>query len=820
LDVRLNLVASVQAGTRQGTVIASDINGDGVIEIICRTDKLYAFAFRTLALPRVNTFALDAGKATTADRVVTLNNSCSNAPARYMASESPAFEGAEWRVYALAPTFILSDGAGDKRVYFKVSNAAGESAVVSDTIAQPLAKPVVTSFALNAGTAGTRGRTVTLDSVCSGVPGDYQASLTSTFDGGAAPWLPYSLAPTFELPAGKGTKTVYFRVRNALGMSATKSDTIALDESAVQVTAFAAPAEGGTVTPVGGLLAGKPFPVTAKPAAGWVFTGWENGSLSLARPVAASEDGDGDGLILITANFKPLAELAYPSIRNPGAQTATVGVSFALPLVVESEALPTATVAGLPAGLKYDAGRLSVVGVPTKPGTFAVMLTVKNAKGAAVPQVFAITVAPLPVWAQGTFNGAAGMVEKGPGLASLSVTALGAISGKFALGGTNYTFSAASYAKRTSSDEFWLATTAKVASANVTLALAVFKPQVTDQTGTVPPTLSRGWCDLVSGSGNTNGFIWLYRNVWKDPGMTAVATNYAGYYTATMPGAEGYGSGYLTFTVDKAGSVKTTGKLADGAALSLSGPLGLSEDGRVWTLLNTYPTGYQGGFLSGVAAFERSETGLVTLRTGDNARPIQWRCFNPLATGDCAAGGFARELDLVGGWYDKVGNLYDYYRDRALSVGTVEGAPAPALWAGTNRIESVWWNPNGLALTAVTNKAGVLTGLAAPKAGLPVKISTTDYDYESGTNTVGLTIAVTPATGLFKGSFKAWFDYATTHTSKTIPFEGALSPVRAAGEAEGRGFFLSDDKGTYLNATGKPVVYPFKASYDFLLLAE
>jgi hypothetical protein len=142
------------------------------------------------------------------------------------------------------------------------------------------------------------------------------------------------------------------------------------------------------------------------------------------------------------------------------------------------------------------------------------------------------------------------------------------------------------------------------------------------------------------------------------------------------------------------------------------------------------------------------------------------------------------------------------------------------LWAGTNRIESVWWNPNGLALTAVTNKAGVLTGLAAPKAGLPVKIGTTAYDYESGTNTVGLTIAVTPATGLFKGSFKAWFDYATTHTSTTLPFEGALTPVRAEGEVEGRGFFLSDDKGTYLNATGKPVVYPFKASYDFLLLAE
>ena len=281
LDARLNVVATAQAGSKQGTVIASDINGDGVVEILCRSDRLYTFAFRKLALPRVNTFALDAGKTSTADRVVTLNNTCSNSPTYYMASESPTFDGAVWLYYAAAPLFTLSDGVGDKTVYFKVKNAAGESAAVSDTIGQPQAKPTLTSFALNAGAVGTKGRTVTLDNACTGVPLEYQASTNAAFSG--ASWLPYSLAPTFVLPAGKGMKTVYFRVQNSLGMSVAKSDTITLDETAAQVTVVASPAAGGTVTPSSGLLvAGKSLSVTAKAATGWVLTGWENGALALS----------------------------------------------------------------------------------------------------------------------------------------------------------------------------------------------------------------------------------------------------------------------------------------------------------------------------------------------------------------------------------------------------------------------------------------------------------------------------------------------------------------------------------------------------------
>jgi len=115
-----------------------------------------------------------------------------------------------------------------------------------------------------------------------------------------------------------------------------------------------------------------------------------------------------------------------------------------------------------------------------------------------------------------------------------------------------------------------------------------------------------------------------------------------------------------------------------------------------------------------------------------------------------------------------------------------------------------------------------MTGLSAPKAGTPVKKGL-GYDYASPTNAVGLTVSLMRATGVFKGLFKAWFDYGATHTSKTISYEGVLTPEREDTEdgVAGRGYFLWADKSQYLNPQGKPVPYGFNWSYDFkILLAE
>ena len=69
--------------------------------------------------------------------------------------------------------------------------------------------------------------------------------------------------------------------------------------------------------------------------------------------------------------------------------------------------------------------------------------------------------------------------------------------------------------------------------------------------------------------------------------------------------------------------------------------------------------------------------------------------------------------------------------------------------------------------------------------------------------------------------FVGWEDdYNTTHTSKTLAYEGALTPVRATGNEEGLGFFLYPGQSSYETPAGATVKYAFNGSYDFLLLGQ
>ena len=97
--------------------------------------------------------------------------------------------------------------------------------------------PEVVSFSINSGTSSSASRSVTLNNTCTGSPTQYMPSESSSFSG--ASWQTYSTAPSFTLSSGNGTKTVYFKVKNAAGESGTVSDTIMLNEgTAPSVTSF------------------------------------------------------------------------------------------------------------------------------------------------------------------------------------------------------------------------------------------------------------------------------------------------------------------------------------------------------------------------------------------------------------------------------------------------------------------------------------------------------------------------------------------------------------------------------------------------------
>jgi subtilase family serine protease len=93
----------------------------------------------------------------------------------------------------------------------------------------------VESFMIDNGAGITPSRTVTLNNTATGFPTYYIASQSSTFDGAA--WKPYSTAPLFTLSGANGPKTVYFKVKNAGGVSAKASDSIVLARLPV-VTSF------------------------------------------------------------------------------------------------------------------------------------------------------------------------------------------------------------------------------------------------------------------------------------------------------------------------------------------------------------------------------------------------------------------------------------------------------------------------------------------------------------------------------------------------------------------------------------------------------
>lgn len=605
------------------------------------------------------------------------------------------------------------------------------------------------------------------------------------------------------------------------------------------------PGGGGTVAGAGLYAPGAKIVLTARPAIGNTFLRWEDSSQSATRGIVMPNAN-----VTVSAWFGATAGISPPVVAAPGAQQAMIGVPFALPLDIRSDSLPTVTVSGLPSGLRYDPSTRSVTGVPTAAGSRVVTILARNANAAPATQPFDLTVEPLPAWAQGSFSGTTATAMPVSGAASMTVTSLGGISGKLAARGTNYTFSATSYVGREADGAFRLTTTAKAGQVLLPLALTVAVPDRNDPTGIVPDTLSRADGQLGGDTGLT-----LYRNVWRDAGMAAVAATYTGYYTAALPGTDAFGSGYLTFTVDAAGGVKAAGKLADGTALSLSGSLILDESGRVFTVLYTAPAAYRGGGFFGCAELAESEGGPVVVRPLDGL-PLAWASLNPQATGDYGAG-FMREVGVSGGWYDKLIDLRAYYENGLAVDGVTLPTRTAALrttdWDETMARKIAWTEsvevdaapgatPNGLPL-GLTPATGIATGLTAPRADTPTRDAETGgYDYAADTsgdgvsNTSGLTLSFTRATGLFKGSFKAWYDYVSaddhttgiqtlSHTPKLIAFEGVLTPTHAQADAAGRGFFLWAEKGAYnsgrLDTSGAPVMtpYSFNSSYDLLIVS-
>ena len=454
------------------------------------------------------------------------------------------------------------------------------------------------------------------------------------------------------------------------------------------------------------------------------------------------------------------------------------------------------------------------------------LCTAASAAKSMATQTVTSTVEARPMWALGTFNG----YVKGGGTATMTVTAAGKVTGKIAIPGTNYTFSAPSYSTG-NTNGFTISATAKAGNTTRKLELTVTQ-------ASTPQTLG-----VASGQLGDDTQVTLYRDIWKEIG--GAPTAFIGYYTATLP-CDGTGGGYLTFTVDKAGKVKMAGKLADGTTVSMSSTLVLDGNGEKFVAVYTAPSSYMGGQFFGLAELVELGETKVGLRSLDDS--FIWESNKPHVSGQYEEGFYYLPL-LEGGLYNKQSSLRTYYSGKLKAgvPGDFPSLPFKLKVTGSDPEDSeasdAGYSPDGLELTV--NDAG--TAISAPKSPAPKKLlddETGDflgYNYDELVNPCGLTITFLKATGIFKGSFNVYYDFISaqndteyasettwSHVVKKVSFEGALTPMRedTSDGIEGRGFCLCAAKGWYNTDLednyGNAIIktYSYNESLDFLIQPE
>lgn len=637
----------------------------------------------------------------------------------------------------------------------------------------------------------------------------------------------------------------------------------------------------GTVTmnPASGqMVDGKSVTLTAKATGMSVFAYWV-------------VDMDGDSLYYYTPTVKLAPELdayAYAVFRQKSdvedpyidewnveySENSMVGVAFSAQIMLDDEARPAKFSAkGLPPGLKLDATTGIISGVPTTAGTYAIIVTVTGGtSGRATSScVIPVTIEPIPAWAQGSFSGYVKDSEGVFGSASLTITATGKISGKIALLGTNCTFTAASFAPSSRTEEemddegvlmpidLVIESVAKVGKANRTIELHMQRSdsayvEYDSNTGyyyELPNAAVKGYFE-----GDAIGEAAMLRVMWneKDKVGKSAATDclssITGVYTVSLSEAypvddeghiipsETYGAGYLSITIDAKGNAKMTGKLADGTSVSGTAPLVYDGDWEVGYRAFFYvaPSAYKGGsfFFPMHFGFDRYD-GIRIIEEEGDIHPV-WSSFNPEATSERASGGFTRDIFAVANYYDKLTRLDYYYSYLRLStILPVLQAPYKYTYTNDSGRKSTL---NGTIETYANylldqegceiwvNAAG--TGFSALRASSPVQNrSTKEWSYD-GVNDSALTISFTAATGIFKGSMKFWFDYesaydestgfsTSAHTSKNISYEGIV----VQGLSGIYGYYLWDMTGYYDDPkTGREKTYKYKQSYPFLFEPE
>ena len=519
----------------------------------------------------------------------------------------------------------------------------------------------------------------------------------------------------------------------------------------------------------------------------------------------------------------------------------------------------TVKASGLPAGLSFKDGEIT--GIPTKAGTYTVTFTASKKGEPNQTATITLKIEAAPEWATGTFTGwvdsyswldSETSSDSEYGFATITVGANGKTSGKVSLGGTNYTFTAANYSAvdsendwmwndETQTDEYvsWVygcCVSGELKAGKTTIPVSFWIIPIDGPKAPVSESMCVDYVELPNAyaysydedshvAGDRSLVFRLYRNVWKDKATATAAKNeiskWEGVYTLSM-----WSDGYLSITVGKDGTVKASGKLGDGTAVSASSPLMYDKDDAegYFTLFYVAPSTYNGGSFWLPVGFGETRGELCAVISAG----LLWN-RNPQSTGEYGEE-VQRWLEFEGAYYDKNEKLSAYYDQ----LRFVTEAPFLLFTYKETYIDEVTkkkttssyiadaYAKNTLEQVGCTVGVGD-KGFVVEKATKPVKDKYGVWSY-NGRNDGALTLSFAQATGIFKGSYTFWYDYISAwdetkeketvaHTSKKASFEGVW--VQGSGLS---GCFAWEQPASYVDPkTKKEKTYKYKEAYGVSL---
>jgi hypothetical protein len=137
----------------------------------------------------------------------------------------------KWELFNKTKFKYFTPPDGDKFIYLKVKDRAGNIATTIDSITLDTTPPHSLEILINNGSSETNSKDVTLNlQAMDDLSGVYQVSISSDKKTWSK-WEVYSETKSYRLPSGDGKKTIYFKVKDMAGNEAEPvSDTIQLKE--------------------------------------------------------------------------------------------------------------------------------------------------------------------------------------------------------------------------------------------------------------------------------------------------------------------------------------------------------------------------------------------------------------------------------------------------------------------------------------------------------------------------------------------------------------------------------------------------------------